>query len=294
MDLGIENLISSFASSISFIIHLEYFPHWTLSSSLNFPVNPRREQYQQRETERCLTMPNNHYNSLFPTPRALTFVQQQIRYHSSQGSPRWNDSNLDFQRTWPLSRRLQRCKFYFAVAVARTMHTRAYRSCTRRRGHSSLLPFPPLSPPLSLLTRRGPVRADERESLSRSNERLTARWCIGSDLHWRRPRGNQSASLSLSLSLPLSWSCWIPRLSSRPRKNEPWRSGINRFTVTGRITGDTSWRLIPRALIKNSLVYVSSSIDGYFIDAVICFSILFPRVVQWKKEVIACISYFFG
>lgn len=150
MDLGIENLISSFASSISFIIHLEYFPHWTLSFSLNFPVNPRREQYQQRETERCLTMPNNHYNSLFPTPRALTFVQQQIRYHSSQGSPRWNDSNLDFQRTWPLSRRLQRCKFYFAVAVARTMHTRAYRSCTRRRGHSSLLPFPPLSPPLSL------------------------------------------------------------------------------------------------------------------------------------------------
>ena len=112
-----------------------------LSSSLNFPVNPRREKniIREKEKERCLTMPNNHYNSLFPTPRALTFVQQQIRYHSSQGSPRWNDSNLDFQRTWPLSRRLQRCKFYFAVAVARTMHTRAYRSCTRRRrGHSPL------------------------------------------------------------------------------------------------------------------------------------------------------------
>ena len=42
-----------------------------------------------------------------------------------------NDSNLDFQRTRPLSRRLQRRKFYFAVAVARTaLHTRAYRSCT--------------------------------------------------------------------------------------------------------------------------------------------------------------------
>ena len=124
-----------------------------LSSSLNFPVNPRRENniIRKREKERCLTMPNNHYNSLFPTPRALTFVQQQIRYHSSQGSPRWNDSNLDFQRTWPLSRRLQRCKFYFAVAVARTMHTRAYRSCTRRRrGHSPLSLSLSLSSPLSL------------------------------------------------------------------------------------------------------------------------------------------------
>ena len=174
-----------------------------LSSSLNFPVNPRREKniIREKEKERCLTMPNNHYNSLFPTPRALTFVQQQIRYHSSQGSPRWNDSNLDFQRTWPLSRRLQRCKFYFAVAVARTMHTRAYRSCTRRRrGHSPLSLSLSLLSSFSLLAGRGPVRADERESLSRSNERLTARWCIGSDLHWRRPRGNQSASLSLSPS----------------------------------------------------------------------------------------------
>lgn len=76
-------------------------------------------------------------------------------------------------------------------------NTRAYRSCT------ATLLCPSLCLCRSLFTRRGPVRADERESLSRSNERLTARWCIGSDLHWRRPRGNQPASL-LALRLDTS------------------------------------------------------------------------------------------
>lgn len=139
----------------------------------------------------------NHSCSCIKT-KGISRLQHQSPWHSSSNKSDttraevqlgWNDSNLDFQRTWPLSRRLQRRKFYFAVAVARTMHTRAYRSCTA----TLLCPFLCLC--RSLFSRRGPVRADERESLSRSNERLTARWCIGSDLHWRRPRGNQPASL---------------------------------------------------------------------------------------------------
>lgn len=170
-----------------------------LSSSLNFPVNPRREKniIREKEKERCLTMPNNHYNSLFPTPRALTFVQQQIRYHSSQGSPRWNDSNLDFQRTWPLSRRLQRCKFYFAVAVARTMHTRAYRSCTwRRRGHSPLS----LSSPLPLFL---PGEGRFERTSGKVYREATNGWQLG-DASVAICIGVGRVETSRPLSLPLS------------------------------------------------------------------------------------------
>lgn len=167
------------------------------------------------------------------------------------------------------------------------MHTRAYRSCTRRRGHSSLLPFSPL--PLFL-----PDEGRFERTSGKVYREATNGWQLG-DASVAICIGVGRVETSRPLSLSPSFLVLLDtRLSSRPRKNEPWRSGINRFTVTGRITGDTSWRLIPRALIKNSLVYVSSGIDGYFRCYLFVSLFYSPRVVQWKKEVIAYISYFFG